>query len=35
MEAYIYFGTPQPDGTFQTLAAGDFPHAADGAWMLP
>jgi hypothetical protein len=24
-----------PDGTFKTLAAGDFPHAADGAWMLP
>jgi len=22
-------------GTFQPLASGDFPHAADGAWMLP
>jgi hypothetical protein len=28
-------GKRLPDGHFQSLAVGDFPHAADGAWMLP
>ena len=24
-----------PGGTFEVLGSGDWPHAVDGAWLLP